>query len=717
MDFWQIVRIVQEKKWIVIAITLVATVATAVGFSLMAKSYRATAAVMPSDQAMRGPGASVTDVGYADPMTRQMRQASLIALAKSQTVADRAVKSLNWPISLAMVENNVSIGPVAAGEGRQTTDMLQIQGYYGDPQKSVELTNAVTRAFVEYYQELTHREAASNRQILEKQFEVARAKLSEAEGSLTNYKANQKLISLPDELNAALTGLGTIRQERDAAQAELLETDARLASSKEQLARTSATRVVYDDTENPLIKELDAQLAQLEGQQVLELAVHTPKFSRAKLLESQIASVKQRLAEEVKKSKPRERTVSNPAYENVRAGISTLEAERRAGSAKLAGLEGILAARQASVNSFAGADEKIAAYTREYRLAEDTYKGIVTRLAQARLNEKLSNDAGGITIVDLATTAEGPVKRGLTGPQMIVAAFLFSLLAGIGLVVAMEVLDNTIRTGKDAEDLTGLPVTALIPKLNSGRDTKALPIITHTAPSSPHAEAYRFLGTDLLFTAADSPIRTVMTATAKPGQGGTTTISNLAITIAQAGRRVVLVDADMRRPMLHDLFKVPNEIGLSTVLQEQASLADALQPTAVENLILLPGGPVPENPWKLLRSRRMRELIAALKAQCDFVFFDSPSAVVFADAAVIASMVDGVILVIRAQQSPRGNELQVRNLLNKAKANIIGMVLNDASPETVDSYHFHSRYYPNGETMAALDGTAGPKPLASSTLD
>jgi len=197
-----------------------------------------------------------------------------------------------------------------------------------------------------------------------------------------------------------------------------------------------------------------------------------------------------------------------------------------------------------------------------------------------------------------------------------------------------------------------------------------------------------------------------MVATAKPGQGGTTTICNLAITIAQAGRRVILVDADLRRPSLHRIFETPNEEGLSTLLQDGTPIASALQKTEIENLVLLPAGPPPENPWKLLRSARMRDLIETLKENADYVFFDAPSAMVFADAVVLASLLDGVILVIRASQSPRGGELQIRNLLNKAGARVLGIVLNDAPADTVDSYNYHAHYYQSGPSLKALESRA-----------
>jgi capsular exopolysaccharide synthesis family protein len=227
-------------------------------------------------------------------------------------------------------------------------------------------------------------------------------------------------------------------------------------------------------------------------------------------------------------------------------------------------------------------------------------------------------------------------------------------------------------------------------------------------PSSPHAESYRFLGTDILLSAnGDHPYKTLMVATAKPGQGGTSTVCNLAITLAQAGQTVALVDADMHRPSLHRVFELDNEQGLSTVLSNGKLAGDVLQRTEVENLFVMTGGPAPENAWKLLRSAKMKDVIADLSRDFDFVLFDTPSAVVFADAATLASMLDGVLLVVRAHEAPSGSELQVKALLNKTNARIVGVVLNDMPAQQVDSARFYNHYYaPDAPRQQAMAGPA-----------
>ena len=230
------------------------------------------------------------------------------------------------------------------------------------------------------------------------------------------------------------------------------------------------------------------------------------------------------------------------------------------------------------------------------------------------------------------------------------------------------------------------------------------------------SEAYRLLRTDILFTRHDHPFQSLLGVGVKPGQGTTTTISNLAITLAQSGKKVILVDGDLRRPRLHEAFKRSNERGLTSVLNAQCVLEDALQPTEIANLMLLSAGPPSTQPSELLGSEEMRDLHQTLREAADFVLFDSPSAITFADAAILASFIDATLIVIRANEVPRKAEQDVRALLDRARANIIGVVLNGMTPERVDSAHYHGHYYPESKGKKNVPqlpsgGNDGPRSL------
>lgn len=211
-------------------------------------------------------------------------------------------------------------------------------------------------------------------------------------------------------------------------------------------------------------------------------------------------------------------------------------------------------------------------------------------------------------------------------------------------------------------------------------------LITLTDPRSPISEAYRSLRTNLSFYSVDKPIRTLVVTSPAAGAGKSTTVANLAVTMAQSGRRTILVDCDLRRPQLHEFFDLPNEQGLTdAILDESAPLA--LQATLVENLRLLTSGPKPPNPADLLGSRQTDRVINALREQADIVLFDAPPVLGLTDAVVLGGKVDGVLLVVRAGKTRREHAEQAKELLEKAKANIVGATLTNAPREGAGNYY------------------------------
>ena len=204
-------------------------------------------------------------------------------------------------------------------------------------------------------------------------------------------------------------------------------------------------------------------------------------------------------------------------------------------------------------------------------------------------------------------------------------------------------------------------------------------LITLTNPRSPAAEAYRTLRTNLTFAALDEPIETLVVTSATPGEDRSTVVANLAVTMAQGERRIILVDGDLHRPELHEIFGVANDRGLTTMIVEEAALDDPpLMDVGVDNLWLVPSGPLPPNPADILGSRKMEAAIATLKSRADVVLFDAPPVIAVTDAAVLGTKVDGVLLVVRAGRTRREHAQRAKELLERAHVRIVGAVLNDA---------------------------------------
>lgn len=224
-------------------------------------------------------------------------------------------------------------------------------------------------------------------------------------------------------------------------------------------------------------------------------------------------------------------------------------------------------------------------------------------------------------------------------------------------------------------------------------------LIVKENPKSPISEAYRTIRTNIQFTSVDDEIKIITATSAMAGEGKTTTIANLATAFAQTGKKVILVDADLRKPNVHRLFNLANLRGLSNAVIHEQDLETLITKTEVDNLVILPAGPVPPNPSELLGSKSMKDIISKLSKEYDYVFIDAPPVAIVTDAAIIANMSDGVMIVAVAGKTEIKNLQYAKKLLNNANANILGVIINKipVDKKGFSKYQYYSYYQQYGE--------------------
>ena len=313
---------------------------------------------------------------------------------------------------------------------------------------------------------------------------------------------------------------------------------------------------------------------------------------------------------------------------------------------------------------------------------------------------------------DLAIVPDFPV--GPARMRSVMLAFVLALAFGIGLALVLEYLDDTVHSTDDVEKVLRLPALAVIPAMGAGTKRRKLmstasalqkrngsngtnpELLLHVTGRSALAEAYRQLRTSVLLSTAGRAPKTLLVTSSLPGEGKTTTAVNTAISLAQTGVKVVIIDADMRRPRLRSIFDLPEGDGLSSILSSEMAEAEMLATIArdeVSGLYVLASGPVPPNPAELLGSDQMRKLIELLGQHFTHIVIDSPPVNSFTDGVLIASIVDGVLLVVHGGKSSRGVVRRSRQLLMDIGAKIVGVVLNNVSARSHDYYYYHQRYY------------------------
>jgi capsular exopolysaccharide synthesis family protein len=288
-----------------------------------------------------------------------------------------------------------------------------------------------------------------------------------------------------------------------------------------------------------------------------------------------------------------------------------------------------------------------------------------------------------VEIVDRAVPGLHPVRP--NKPLNIALGIIIGLVVGIGLAFFIEYLDTSVKTIDDVERSLQCPVLGVIPQ-NVG-------LLLEEGAESPHAEAYRVLRTNLLFSRKDDKLNTVAVVSAGAGEGKSTTVFNLAAVFAQSGQRTLVVDSDLRRPTLHKMLHLTNTIGLTNYLLRQNALEEVIQTTNLPTLDFLSSGKLPSSSLGILSSAQMKGLIGELKQRYDFVFFDSPPIMGVSDASILASEVDMTLQVIQYRRYPQPMNIRAKQLIEKVGGNLVGIVLNNINMSQDESYYYYSGYY------------------------
>lgn len=325
---------------------------------------------------------------------------------------------------------------------------------------------------------------------------------------------------------------------------------------------------------------------------------------------------------------------------------------------------------------------------REALTNQKLYEVLLTRLKETVLTENLPQS--NIHIIDPAQVPQSPVKP--NRKMNIFMASVFGLVFGAGVAFFFEYLDNTIHDPKDIEELLEIPFLGSVPSIKKGKTNPPIDLIVSRFPKSPQAEAYRTIRTGILFALAERQPKTILITSPGPLEGKTTTAANLAAAMAQSGSSVVLIDADLRKPRLHQIFSQDNSKGLSSVLVGEASLDGSITQTPIVLLSLLASGPLPPNPAELLGSNAMQELISELSRRYDRVIIDSPPCMPVTDSILLSRLCDGVVLVIKDSYTTKEQAIIVRRRISDAKAKILGGVLNDMNAAHKGYYYPYAHY-------------------------
>jgi capsular exopolysaccharide synthesis family protein len=569
--------------------------------------------------------------------------------------------------------------------------LVQIAISSPSPTLSALIANGHAQAYVHHGMKLKSQANEEARKFLESKLTELKQRVQDSEAELNRFRRGKGIISLDEKENIVVDRLADLNRRLTEAEAERigLEAQARLIKQREY---DSLPAVVS----SPLIQSLRSQIVQLESQHANLAAQFKPGYPQLAQLRAQLDEVRQKLAVQVK---------------NV---VESVNSAYLAAAGKEQQLRTQMDSQKSQALALKDAAVEYAILAREANTNAQLYDSVLERMKEVGLAAQIP--ASNVSVVDKAEVPSRPSKPNKR--MNVLLAAVMGLMLGIGLALISEHLDNSLRTPDDVERYLKVPNLAIVPdcfnlpKLTKKKSGCISGAQDPAASSNVYAggaglpanvgaslvtEAYRKLRTAIFLSQPERPPKTILFTSARSGEGKTVSVINTAILFAQLENQVLVIDADLRRPSCHRALKTALGVGLTDLLTGQARVEEAIRATSVPNLHVLNAGTLPPNPSELIGSRKMRDVLALLEQRYEFILIDSPPIIPVSDAVVLSTIVDGVVFVVRAQDTPKHVSKAALNQLETERTRVIGVVLNRVDLRSAeyqsDYQHYHDEYY------------------------
>lgn len=594
-------------------------------------------------------------------------------------VVHNVITDLNLKTDVRTLQGAVKVKPVT------NTNIIDVSVTWTDPATSALIANDFANVFVAHQKELIASQATGAIAALAEQLPGARKKLAQAEQAVSDFQVSHNIADISTQTTQTVSAASALDARVVATELEKKQADAQIAEYSAQLAGMKPTSGGGSSVaQNPVLATLRAQEADLEVRLGNAQQQYTEAHPTVIGLKQQITDVKRQIARTAPTIVATTNTIANPVYQQVSQQLSNAKAASQSASAQLARLAQQRKAIDPQIAALPGQMQRLTELKRQQALAEYTYNAL-----QQKYNDAQIARATGISDVTITAFADKSLatKTPHVAMNLIIAAIVGFLLA-LGIVFLVDWFDGRIRDERDVESELGLPVLASIPQLPSGDGAAAIPANVRNATM----ESYFQLVLAMRYS-SDRPLRSVTITSPLKGDGKSTVAMNvagafgeIAVSSIEREARVLVIDADLRRPSLHRKFEVPNELGLTDILIGRASLAQAVQRTDRPGVDVLTSGAHTPNPIKLLQSNRFDALLREARERYVTVIVDAPALVPVFDAAIVAAKTDGTVMILAAAQTDvRSTRKALARLESVGVNDLIGTVVNRSTTE-VDDY-------------------------------
>ncbi len=712
--YWRVIK----RRFPVIALALLA----GAGLSTLAARRQKPAYEVVAKLLIKSDNASLTGlnvkIGELNPLGTSQIKDPLITQAetlKSLPVFKKAVQSVRPPVTGGRAVTpeylleNFKVKPVTG------TDVLQISYESDDPEYAMSIVNAVINEYIAGNISANREEAVAARRFIDSQLPQNEAAVLKAEMDLRQFKERGQIIALNQETAQAVTNIGNLDAQIDQARASLADAMARSTEFRRQLGMNPIDAVALSALKKSSgVQEVLTKLQMAQSQLAVERTRYRDMHPTVVNLQQQVNSLNGLLTQRVNEVTNRNQPVPigqlqlDDLKQNVTASYLQSEVERNGIAERIKELTVLRETYKTRTTNLPALEKTQRELERQLKAAQATYETLLAKLQEVQVAE--NQRLGNVRVVQSATAPDqpSPSRRSLT----IAAGSIAGLLLGIATAFLIDIFDQSVKTLKALREQFDYPLLGIVPthhrpgrwssKFGAGLDRTVLQIMSRDRPRSREDEAYQMLQSNLAFLMADRGFQSIVVTSCGAGEGKSEVAANLAVQMAQFGRRVLLVDTNIAHPSLHAVWDRPNVLGLSQVLMEKTK-ADAAVQEVIPNLYLLPTGGGESNPMALLDSNRMATVMTECSTRYDLIIFDAAAVHDWADASVLSRMVDGILLVVRPSIVTRSTADATIAKLAHVQQKVLGIVANGVSlaesPErhTLAPSHYTTdgdRHYP-----------------------
>jgi capsular exopolysaccharide synthesis family protein len=581
------------------------------------------------------------------------------------------------------------------------TDILQISYKDNDPKIAAAIVNKIMEVYIENDILSNRAKATAARVFIDKQLPNVEATVRQADAALRKFKEENGVVALPQEATSAVEVMADLDKQIAQAQAQLAEADAKSTALRNQVGLNSEAAVAVSSlSQSPAVQEVLTELQKVQGQLAVERTRFldtSPTIASLQRREAALKALLQGRVDQVLGSQqaPIDNLQIGTLRQQLTADLVQSEVERSGLASQLTVLYQAQSAYKKRSNVMPRLEQNLRELERRVGASQSTYETLLNKLQEAQVTE--NQNVGNARVI---STAQVPKKAGPSKKKYLLLGGIGGILLGIVTAFLLDMTDRSVKTLKEARELFGSPLLGVIPAF--GKSGKTRPpvgdlepivprIVARDMPRSPIGQAYQMLQANLKFLSSDKQLKAIVVTSSVPKEGKSEVSANLAAVMAQVGRRVLLVDADMRHPSQHHLWELTNSVGLSNVIVGEAEFKTAVR-EVMPRLDVLTAGVIPPNPVALLDSKRMASLIETFLKSYDCVLIDTPPLAGIADAPILGKMVDGILLVVRPGVVDSASAKAAKDFITRSGQNVLGLVANGVIIKNEpDSYFYYTK--------------------------